>query len=391
VLGNPGDRKRLVGVTQGGVDAVAAMVRKMRLKAKVILCGFDFFSEHWPWLVEHNPDLQAVSVDEIHMGYGNHTSKRTQSFYEGMRHMKRFVAMTGTLVNGRLDSVYPTVHVIQPLYYAGHSDFMAQHAVTDYFGTVIGWQNHEKITEILSRHGRRRSFEQEYGKEAKVIISEIVQMSPAQRDAYDEFHEQALLELVDTFLDGTLPGVATLRARQIMQCPEIFGLCKGETTGKDERLMVHLSNDTPMVIFAVFQAEQERIMKMLEAKGMKAALINGNVLTKERGEIDAAFQRGEIQVVVSPATAGVGFNWAHVDRMVFASLDYQDSNFMQAYRRAIRGKRETPLLIYVLEYEDSIDQRIFQIIDRKAGDANRVDGTREVFNLSNKEELCHVA
>ena len=102
-------------------------------------------------------------------------------------------------------------------------------------------------------------------------------------------------------------------------------------------------------------------------------------------ELDKAFQKGEVEVIVaSPATAAVGFNWGHVNRVVFASMDYQDSSFMQGYRRAIRGKRATPLLIYVLEYRDSIDQRIFLIVDQKAMDAQKVDGTREVFNLSRK-------
>ena len=76
------------------------------------------------------------------------------------------------------------------------------------------------------------------------------------------------------------------------------------------------------------------------------------------------------------------YNWDHCDRVCFTTLDYQDDTFYQAYRRCIRGVRATPLLITVLEYADSIDQKIMGIIRRKSALANRVDPTREVYDLS---------
>lgn len=44
--------------------------------------------------------------------------------------------------------------------------------------------------------------------------------------------------------------------------------------------------------------------------GFKVGLINGTVSAKKRGEIDLAFQAGELDIVVaSPATASVRFKW----------------------------------------------------------------------------------
>jgi hypothetical protein len=59
-----------------------------------------------------------------------------------------------------------------------------------------------------------------------------------------------------------------------------------------------------------------------------------------------------------------------------------DDSFVQAYRRGIRGARTSALLIYVLEYRDSIDQRIMQIIEQKSREAHKVDPTKEIFKLS---------
>lgn len=362
-------------------------LKRVKSDAKVFLYGFSNFSKEWATLLTNHPDIGTAAVDEIHMGYGHDGSQRTQQFYKAMRHIPRFVPMTGTLINGRLDSVYPTINLIEPRYYGTYHNFMAEHEVTDFYGARVGWQNHEKLGRIFATHASRRTFEEIYGPEAKKIIVEKCQLSPKQEDAYRTFEKDAILELERFFLDGTLPGVHTIRCRQIMQCPELFGLAKGERTGKDELLEIHLADahnsGEPLVIFSVFIPEQERIFKRVENLGMKVALINSKTSEAKRGKIDEDFQNGKLQVVVaSPQTAAVGFNWDHVNTMVFVSMDYQDSSFFQAYRRAIRGVRKRHLLIYILEYEDTVDQRLFWIIDQKSRDAQKVDPTREVFNIS---------
>jgi len=359
----------------------------MASDAKVFLMGFDRWSADWTTMIEMHPDLKALLVDEIHLGYGSMSAQRTKQMVQSARHMERFLAMTGTLINGRLDSAYPTIHVIEPRYYGSDKAFINYHAIKDDYGTIIGWQNHHKLAAILGRHAIRHSFEEVYGKEAKVIIREEVEMSEQQRKAYDQFEANAILELQDEFLSsGGVGGVHALRCRQIMQHPETFGIAHGEVNGKDQRLIIHLVDhynaQKPLIIFAVFQPEQERIVELVNRVGLRPGLINGNVSAPQRARVDEAFRKGEIDVMVaSPATAGIGFNWEHVDHIVFTSLDYMDSSFVQGYRRAIRGVREKPLRITVLEYKDSIDQRIFQIVERKSEDAHKVDPTREKLKL----------
>jgi hypothetical protein len=376
-------------VTIGQITRDIQWICNLRIKAKVVICGFDFFSENWAWLLELNDDFNVAAVDEIHLGYGENDSKRTQQFYMAMQKLRAFVPMTGTLINGKLTTAYPVIKLIEPRYYANYDDFKLQHEEKDEDGKRIGWKNHGKITTILSRIGRRRSFEEEYGPMAKVILPEWVEMSPIMRENYDKFHAEAMLELEDRFLDGSMPGVATIRARQIMQCPEIFGLCKGESSGKDERLKVYLgdcqNDNEPFAIFSVYPAEHDRLANLVADMDMRVDVINGSVSGTNRVRIDKAFQARELDVVIaSEATAGIGFNWGHLNRLAYASCDYQDGNFGQAYKRGIRGKRERPLLAYVLGYLDSVDIRVFSIIDSKSRDANLVDPTREIFKLSQR-------
>lgn len=366
-------------------------LKAMQSDAKVFLIGFTAFANEWETLLQLHPDINAVLVDELHMGYGGHESKRTQELYKAMERIRYFVGMTGTIINGRLSSIYPSCQIIDQNYYpGGYRGFMMAHSIEDDYGRTVAWRNHERLGKFLYRYAIRHTFEEVYGPEAKVIINEKVQMDPAQREAYNEFEQTALLELEDSWLDGSFSkAVHVIHCRKIMEHPQTLGapLDKIKTTGKEDRLLIHLEDvkqsGKPLIVFAALVPQIERAAELARGLGLRVGVIHGGVPTKKRFEIDEAFRAGQIDVVIaSPATTAVGYNWGHVDTMVFMSLDYMDSSFVQGYRRAIRGVRGKPLLIYVLQYEDCrIEDRIFEIVEMKSAMAHAVDETKEQIKL----------
>lgn len=351
--------------------------------AKVWLIGADMWGKEWPILMEFQPRLRAMVADEIHMYWKSAESARAQGWFRSMKKMDRFLGLTGTLIDGAYATAYPAIHVIEPRYYGTLQGFKTWHAVYDVEGNITGWKNPERLAAILNRHSVRHSFEEVYGKEAKVIQTQVVRMTPGQAAMYKQLHDKAMIELEDRYVDAGLPGVFALRARQVLAHPEVFE-CKDTLTGKDEALQHHIAEGGSLVVFSCFIPEQERIVRLGESLGRKVGLLNGTVPPGHaRQRIDLAFQSGELDMLVcSPQVASVGFNWGCADKFTFASLDYQDSSFFQAYRRGLRGKREKPLLIRVLQYADSIDARVFEIIRRKSREANAVDPSREVYRLT---------
>lgn len=391
---NAEEMLRFTDFEPGDVQVISGTPKKrheqMKTDAKVFIMGFDNFAREWPLLVEEHPDIDCLLGDEWHLGFKGPRSKRTASLYRFMERTTYLVAMTGTIIDGRLDAAYSLIHLCEPENYtSGIDGFEVAHAITNSYGQIVAWRNVNRVGEIFGRIAIRHSFEEAYGPEAKVIVPEVCQMDPKQREAYQEFEETALLELENEFVDGSLPGVAQIRARQIMEHPQEFGppLDKIKLTGKEERLMVHLEDHKntgkPLVIFGAFQPQHQRLKKICEEMGFRVGLINGQTSGPKRKEIDEAFRNGDIDVIVaSAATAGVGFNWGHVDHVVFISLDPMDSNFVQAYRRAVRGERETPLLITMLVYEDCpVEDRILEIVDTKSALANSVDDSKERIYL----------
>jgi hypothetical protein len=384
------------GTPQKVVDALQNPAHKF------FLMGFDRYSQVHEILP---PDCKALFVDEMHKGWGGDSSKRTQAFYKAMeRRNEFFIGMTGSLVNGRLDSAYPAIKAIEPRYYPSFNGFMNFHAIYDDDMKVIGWRNHWKLSAILGKHGIRHTFEEVYGKEDVVIMPEPVYMSERHRAIYDKFEQQAILELEKFYVDGTEPGVGFIRARQLLEHPNMFPDLSEDAKGKwvnilpDERpakeeyidlhLTDHVRNGTPVVVFSAMVPQQKRILDMMRHEHkMEVEILNGEVSAKRRGEIDLAVQRGDLQgLVASGEVADVGFNWQYFGKqelchMIMATINFLDTTFFQAYRRAIRGKREKSLLVSVPQYVDTIEQRIAQIVHRKSVMANKVDANRPIFDL----------
>lgn len=345
---------------------------------KVFLMGFDCFAREWKKLPD---DFDGVIVDEFHMGFKSNDSQRTQNFYNAMKRATYFLGMTGTLIDGRLSAAYPAIRVINPNYYASYKSFLYQHAIMDDFGTVISWTNHAKIKMILARHAVKMSFAEAYKDSPKpIIIAEKCDMDKKHYELYKEFEETALLELEDKYLDDSgSGGVHQMRCRQIIEAPESIGITDKFSLGKDDMLRIHLEdakNDgKPLLIFSCFVAEQERLKRICEEEyGFRVGLINGSVSGKKRAEIDSQFREGELDIVIgSPETMAVGFNWEHVDTVIFVSIDYKDSNWRQGIQRADRGTRKYPLKVYRLYYGNcKVEGRLWQIVKNKQEDNRKV-------------------
>lgn len=341
---------------------------------KVYIMGFAIFSKEWNRLRKSEGGWGCV-IDELHMGYKTNKSQRVQNLYMAMNYMRYFLGMTGTLIDGRLDSAYPAIRITNPNYYPSYESFLRQHACYDIFGKLNGWTNHEKISKILGKIAVGITFKEAYKDSPKpVLIHQVCQLAPEHKKLYEEMEEDALIELEDKYIDATEnPGVKQMRCRQILEAPESIEIKADFELGKDEALRVFLedavNNKKPLIIFSVFRAEQERLKNLCMEYGLRTKVLNGSTGNAERGRIDEDFRAGNIDIVIgSPEVMSVGFNWQHVDTVIFVSMNYKDSDFKQAIQRADRGTRSYPLRVVRLYYDVAVEHRLWQIIRRKQKD-----------------------
>lgn len=339
--------------------------------AKVFCVGFTFLKNYWEDLLEFHPEIDLVVVDEGHLGYKTFDSKASVELYGLMNSCSGFYYCTGTPIDGRLDSCFAAIHIIEPSYYGSYQGFLAQHAgFIDDYNKVLYWVNEEKVTKILNRHGVIRRWKDVHGDQARnVIFVDDLNMKPKMAEAYLEFDEMACIELDGMMLDGTNPGVATMRARQIINCPQVFGI--DERSSKEDYLEGIAEVGT--VVFASMPKEVEANAEILRGLGLKVGVMHGGVSHKQRVLIDEMYNDGRLDCVcATPAVASTGWNWQRTVNIVYTSLDYLDSNLEQSIRRGERELRERPLNIYFLQYADSVDQKVWKIVCAKENLSNLV-------------------
>ena len=360
-----------------------------RRSTRVWLMGFDAFTRSWRDMVASYPDLYHLCGDEWHLGFANHGeadfrrpgqvygTKRTYEMYQYMRRGGAFLGGTGTLIDGKLTSAFPSLRLIDPRYYPTLDNFLSWHAVLDGYGNPYVWKNHDRLRLLLDKHSRRVTFEDAYGKEA-VLPPQVVRctMSDKQRSAYAQMEAMAVAELDRIVaggerLEAANDAVATKRCLEMMQVPEKYGLPANPSDGKDAHLETYiekaLAEGEPLIIFEPVVQAHPRIKAMVERLGGVAGVMNGDVSSTERQRLDVEFRRGHVNVMIcSPKVAGIGYNWGHVNTVIFASLDYKDTTFIQAYRRAVRGVRTSLLRILILQYRSSLDQKIAGIVNERS-------------------------
>ena len=354
---------------------------------------------------QHNIGL--IICDEPHLYYVGFTSARTQAFYGlTVKYPElevKFLTATPT-PKGKLTSAYIYCSVIQPDYYRGFNYFKSIHQQDDGFGN-IEWINYPILHKFLEHYSICHTTKEMYGEIPQYIVRHRLDLPAKLRRFYDRFEAEGILEMKSSILQDMPPSVNTLRCRQILNHPHQLKLpvvydadnnpvawehveAFTGLTPKQEAIINYVNEGEPLFIIATFHEEQEQLVRLIEqhCDGVKVGLINGTVSKAKRDEIDAGFRNGTVDVIVaSGQTTSVGYNWQHLNTIIFHSVDYGDDIFYQAVQRAKRGKRDTPLRIVVLEYKSTIEAYLLLKVHQASVRSNAVNRDFEVIHFPKVE------
>ena len=126
-----------------------------------------------------------------------------------------------------------------------------------------------------------------------------------------------------------------------------------------------MADNKKLVIVARFVAELDAITALLEKSGIGYAQVCGGV--KDRVEEVRRFQEDDdCRVFVGQiAAAGLGLTLTAADTLVFYSVDYSMSNFIQAQARIHRiGAKNTCHYIYLVA-RNTVDERVLKALRNK--------------------------
>ncbi|GAB6984114.1 DEAD/DEAH box helicase [Nocardioides pyridinolyticus] len=140
-----------------------------------------------------------------------------------------------------------------------------------------------------------------------------------------------------------------------------------------------------VVFFAKHIEVMDAAEELFEARGLRYSSIRGDQTTAVRQRnIDAFTGDPEVAVIVCSLTAaGVGVNLQVASNVVLAELSWTDAEQTQAIDRVHRIGQEEPVTAWRIIASQTIDTRVAELIDSKAGlAAVALDGSDEEVGSS---------
>jgi SNF2 family DNA or RNA helicase len=195
-----------------------------------------------------------------------------------------------------------------------------------------------------------------------------VELSDAELRAYSSMLNELRVELLDG-RNMTAPVQArVMKLRQLTSgimysdrgCVEI-GHSKLEEMGA----LLDEIGERPVVIWAEFTAEIDRLMGALEHRGSVGRL-DGQTGLDERTNYINEFQAGKLRYLVChPAAAGHGITLTAASHAVYYSHGFSFETYQQSRDRLHRTGQRNPVTYYHLIAKDTVDERVMRALAQK--------------------------
>lgn len=172
---------------------------------------------------------------------------------------------------------------------------------------------------------------------------------------------------------------ALMRLRQVCCDPRLIGAHDDAPPGSAkldallELIRSLREEDRHVLVFSQFTSMLELISKSLQEAQFEHAMLTGK--TADRASPVRRFQSGEVQILLASLKAGgVGLNLTAADAVIHFDPWWNPAVERQAVDRAHRLGREKPVFVYKLICEDTIEEKIAAMKDRKSDLADAVLG-----------------
>ncbi len=383
--------------------------------ADIVVVNYEVLDRHVDWIGEHG--FRGMVVDEAHY-IKNKKSQRSQHVIEVSQRIRKRVprpllmALTGTpLINdiedfraiwqflGWIDARKPGDALMAALERTGltpadHAFYPAARAAVVDLGIV-----------------RRRKIDVAADIPARRIADLPVELEGAAGRSIREAERQLAKRLMSRYqraLETRTSGI-TVEGIDHDLVRRVAGWEREDTTKTDENVFsmmrrigqakaglaadytAQLAHSVGKVVFFAKHVDVMDVAEeTFDKRGIRYSSIRGDQTPKARQKnIDAFVNDPDVSVVVcSLSAAGVGINLQVASNMVLAELSWTDAEQTQAIDRVHRIGQDEPVTAWRIIAAQTIDTKIVELIDSKAGLAARaLDGSDEEVSSSSDMQL----
>jgi SNF2 family DNA or RNA helicase len=318
-------------------------------------------------LIKGKNKFDMVIFDEVHV-CKSPQSQQGKNLLK-LKSAKYKVGATGTLLmNNPLDTYMPLKWIGAEK--ANHSSFKHYYCIFggNFGNDFLGYRNLDTLKDMLSRYSLRRD-KSLLNLPPKTIINEMVDMPDRQRKFYDNVKAGVIDEVDKVKLKPAAVLGMVLRLRQATACPSIL-TTENIPSGKIDRCcdLVDqiISDGNKVVIFSTFKETLSELEKRLQQ--YKPLLCTGDLDDDIISNNVDIFQSNDDHKVFMGTwqKGGTGLTLTAANYMIFIDTPWTDAAFTQACDRIYRIGTDKNVFIYNLIANDSIDERVQEIVNDKA-------------------------
>ena len=245
----------------------------------------------------------------------------------------------------------------------------------------------------IEDHFLRRTKTQVLPELPPIMIRDLkLEMRGAQRTAYDVVWDSRLERVNSDHCRSSVVSMFSVltRLKQVCNFDEDSGQsCKLDAT---QTLIENIrSNGGKVLVFSQFV---ETLMWLSSRVQIRHEVLHGGLPLDERERIIADFRHepGPRALLVSLKAGGVGLNLPEASTVILFDRWWNPAIEAQAIQRAHRFGKETPLEVIRFTVEDSVEEKVAEILETKAELFERYinDATSAASDSITQEELRQV-
>ncbi|KXI29471.1 DEAD/DEAH box helicase [Paraglaciecola hydrolytica] len=344
---------------------------------------FDIVITSYPLLLKDNDIHQQqlyyyLILDEAHY-IKNPGTKLYQAVLKIKSHHK--LCLTGTPMENHLGEFWAQFNFLLPGFLASYKQF------SKLFKTPIEKHNDHERKVILNQRIKPfilRRTKERIAKElpAKTIIVQTLQIEGKQAELYESVRLSMDTRLKEIIAQKGLQRSqieildALLKLRQVCNHPQLLSLPGAKAIKQSAKLEFLMETLPEMIdegrkilIFSQFTSMLALIEAEFAEHNIPYVKLTGS--TKNRQDVVEQFQSGQVPVfLISLKAGGVGLNLTAADTVIHFDPWWNPAVENQATDRAYRIGQDKPVFVYKLIIENSIEQKIQQIQEKKAELAN---------------------
>ncbi|MEL6345600.1 MAG: DEAD/DEAH box helicase, partial [Myxococcota bacterium] len=303
------------------------------------------------------------------------------------------VTLTGTPVENRLEELWSQFHFLNPGFLSGRRDFQDRYAKPIAVGEPGAAQRlRERIRPFVLRR-LKRDVAPELPPRTDVTLR--CTLTREERRAYDTVRVAAQEKLVKELGGNDVMAAleALLRLRQAACHTSLLPGQTATTSSKVELLMETLesviSEGHKSLVFSQWTALLDLIQPHLRRLQIPFVRLDGS--TRNRARVVESFQSadGPPVFLISLKAGGTGLNLTAADHVFLVDPWWNPAVEDQAADRAHRIGQDQPVMVYRLVAEDTVEERILVLQDRKRQLAEAaVGGANQATGITRAELLA---